>query len=255
MPDHPDRLVRLDGASNFRDLGGYPAAGGRVVRWRRLYRSDHLAGLSADDQAHLAERGIAAAFDFRGVHERAATPYHVPGLVQHPLSIEPTVVQGMDAVVAAGRELSEPVVEALMEDLYRRLIGEQAHRFAEFFAHLLAAEQPVVFHCTAGKDRTGVAAALLLSALGVSRQMVMQDYLLTNRLYQPPRPVASPLSDAVLATLWGVRENYLGAAFATLDEQQGGLERYLHDRLGVGAVQRAALQARYLGDAASGVIA
>jgi protein-tyrosine phosphatase len=250
--DHPDRVVRLAGASNFRDLGGYPAVDGRAVRWRRLYRSDHLAGLTPGDQAHLAERGVATAFDFRGVDERAATPYHVPGLVQHALSIEPTVVQGMEAVRAAGETLTVPVVEGLMEDLYRRLIGEQPRRFAEFFAHLLRAERPVVFHCTAGKDRTGVAAALLLMALGVPREAVMQDYLLTNRLYQPPRPVDPPFSEAVLARLWGVRENYLDAAFGALDAVPGGFEGYLAEQLGVRQAERAALRQRFLDDGRSG---
>lgn len=245
MPDHPERLVPLSGASNFRDLGGYTGAGGRLVRWRCLYRSDHLAQLTPQDHAHLGERRLAAAFDFRGVDERAAMPYQVPGLAQHSLSIEPDVVQRLDAIVDAGRSLTAPLAAEVMEDLYRRLIAEQSARYAEFFAHLLRAPGPVVFHCTAGKDRTGVAAALLLQALGVQRATVMQDFLLTNRFFQPPKLAASNLPDDVRAVLWSVQAGFLEAAFEALDEQ-GGIERYLRERIGLGAAERAALQLRYL---------
>ena len=83
MPNHPDRLVALQGASNFRDLGGYPGLHGRPVRWRRLFRAPHLADLTVADEALLAGLGVARAFDFRGLDERAATPYSVPGISQH----------------------------------------------------------------------------------------------------------------------------------------------------------------------------
>ena len=82
MPQHPDRVWRLQGASNFRDLGGYAGQGGRQVRWRRLFRSDHLGGLTRADQAALSALGLARALDFRGVQERAQAPYAVPGLAQ-----------------------------------------------------------------------------------------------------------------------------------------------------------------------------
>ena len=123
--------------------------------------------------ASLAKLGLNWSFDFRGNSERAATPYQLPGVVQHSLAIEPTVVQRMEAMEAAGRELTEAIVVELMNDLYRSLVNDQASRFAQFFEHLLRAEGPLVFHCTAGKDRTGVAAALVLLALGVSRDQIM----------------------------------------------------------------------------------
>jgi protein-tyrosine phosphatase len=123
MTDHPDRVFPLQGVTNFRDLGGYPGEGGRPLRWRRLFRSDHFGALTEADRAALAPLGIARSFDFRGVAERAATPYHWPGVVQHPLSIEPTVVQRMQDLAAAGRTLTVPVVTDLMADLYRALVA------------------------------------------------------------------------------------------------------------------------------------
>lgn len=249
MPHHPDRVLPLQGATNFRDLGGYPGHGGRPLRWRRLFRSDHLAGLTEADHAALAGLGLARSFDFRGVDERAATPYQLPGVVQHPLSIEPTVVQRMQDMVAAGQQLTASVAVDLMQDLYRALVNDQAHRFAELFEQLLAAEAPVVFHCTAGKDRTGFAAALILSALGVPRDLVVQDYLLTNQYFRHAPPTDSDTPAEALAVLWRVEPGFLDAALQVVDTDHGGIERYLRQRLGLSPSALEALAARYLQDA------
>jgi protein-tyrosine phosphatase len=245
MPLHPDRVFPLQGVTNFRDLGGYAGADGRPVRWRRLFRSDHFGALTDADLAALAPLGIARSFDFRGVAERAATPYDWPGVVQHPLSIEPTVVQRMQDMTAAGRALTVPVVTDLMADLYRALVTEQSHRFAELFDQLLQADAPVVFHCTAGKDRTGVAAALILLALGVPRATVQQDYLLTNQHYRHPPLAHSETPPEVLQVLWRVQDGFLDAALQTIDARPGGLDAYLQ-RLGLGPAALAALRTRYL---------
>lgn len=244
---HPDRHVPLAGATNFRDLGGYVGRDGRALRWRRLFRSDHLAGLGPDDLQRLAALGLTHTFDFRGVDERAATPYQVPGVQQRHLAIEPTVVQRMHDLAAAGSTLTAPVVVGLMQDLYRSLVTEHAGRFAELFGHLLEADAPLVFHCTAGKDRTGVAAALILLALGVPRDVVLQDYLLSNALYQ--RPPGLPRSDTppeALAVLWQVQDSFLQAALHAVDTEHGGLDAYLQQRLGVGPAARERLAQRYL---------
>lgn len=246
MPQHPDRAWRLQGATNFRDLGGYAGAGGRALQWRRLFRSDHLAGLTDVDRARLATLGPTTAFDFRGTAERAATPYDLPGVTQRSLAIEPSVVQRMQDLVAAGHSLTAPMVAGLMADLYRSLIRDQAHHFAALFEHLLQTDTPVVLHCTAGKDRTGVAAALILLALGVPRDQVLQDYLLTNVLYQhPPLPHSETPAD-VLAVLWRVQAGFLDAALQTVDDEHGGIDHYLLARLGLGQAERDALARRYL---------
>ena len=246
MPRHPDRVWRLQGATNFRDLGGYPGRGGRPLRWRKLFRSDHLGRLTEADQAMLAELGLARAFDFRGETERAATPYQLPGVTQHSLAIEPTVVQRMRDMVAAGRQITAQVAVELMKDLYRALVNDQASRFAELFEHLLQANAPLVFHCTAGKDRTGVAAALILLALGVPRDRVVQDYLLTNDVYQRPSLPQAETPAEALAVLWLVRKDFLDAALQAVNDDHGGVERYLSRRLGLTPAALDALAARYL---------
>lgn len=246
MPTHPDRVWPLQGASNFRDLGGYAGHGGRPVRWRRLFRSDHLGGLTEADKALLAGLGLARAFDFRGQAESAAMPYHLPNVTQHCLAIEPTVAQHMQDLVEAGQPLTAARVTELMTDLYLALVNDQAHRFAELFDHLLQADAPVVFHCTAGKDRTGFAAALILLALGVPRDVVRQDYLLTNEVFKPPPAAQGGISAEVLAVLWGVQPGFLDAALQAVDDDHGGVDRYLRVRLGLSAAALGELASRHL---------
>jgi protein-tyrosine phosphatase len=250
MPDHPLRVLPLQGASNFRDLGGYAGHGGRSVRWRRLFRSERLTLLTPADHAQLDALGLARVIDFRGVDERAAAPNHLPGAQEISLVIEPTVAHRMEAIQAAGQPLSVPLIVSLMQDLYRDLVQGQAHRYREMFEHLLASDAPLVFHCTAGKDRTGVAAALILSVLGVPLEVIRQDYLLTNRHYRRPAdaqahsPAGAPAE--VLAVLWQVQDVFLDAALQALERDHGGFDRYLKDRMGLGAAERDLLRDRYL---------
>ena len=246
MPGQPDRVWPLQGASNFRDLGGYVGQGGRPLRWRRLFRSDHLAALTEADKARLAALGLAQAFDFRGRQERAALGYELPGVTQHSLAIEPTVVQRMQDLMASGQALTPRRMAELMSDLYRALVNDQSPRFAELFEHLLTADAPLVFHCTAGKDRTGFAAALILLALGVPREVVRQDYLITNRVFRQPPLVRSVLPPEVLAVLWQVQPDFLDAALQAVDADHGGIDRYLQQRLGLGPAALRTLADRYL---------
>lgn len=242
----PRRMLGLQGASNFRDLGGYPGRDGRPLRWRRLFRSDHLAELTSADRDMLRALGVTRAFDFRGTQERAAQPYELPGLAQHSLAIEPTVAQNMAALAMAGLPLSAARMATLMEKLYRRLVTDEADRFAQWFGHLLDDDAPLVFHCTAGKDRTGVAAALLLLALGVPREVVEQDYLLTNKVYRRPASAGSPLPDDVLAVLWSVQPRFLDAALASIEQEHGGVENYPARRMRLSPAARERLAAMYL---------
>lgn len=242
----PTRSLPLAGATNFRDLGGYPGHGGRAVKWRRLFRSDHLADLTAQDQALLAELGLARAVDFRGQTESAARAYALPGVAYHPLHIEPTVVQRALDLQRAGHPLTAQDAVGLMQATYRGFVHDNAPRFAQLFRLLLESDAPLVFHCTAGKDRTGFAAALILLALGVPRDVVMHDYLLTNALYQRPPGMGSHAPEDVLQVLWRVQEEFLNAALHSVEAHYGQVSTYLVDVLGVDAAAQRALADRYL---------
>src|SRR5665647_3408863 len=222
----PTRSLKLTGATNFRDLGGYAGLGGRLVRWRRLFRSDHLAALTPDDVATLSNLGLSRAYDFRGEAERAAVPYVLPGVVSYSLPIEPTVVQRMKELLEAGHRLTAQETVHLMQQTYRAFVHDNSPRFAELFAHLLDSDAPLVFHCTAGKDRTGFAAALILLALGVPRPVVMQDYLLTNDLFRMPKTPPGRASQEVLDVLWRVQADFLDTALHAVDADFGGCLLY-----------------------------
>ena len=207
------RSLNLAGATNFRDLGGYRTTDGRTTRWRRLFRSDHLGGLTPQDRSRLAELGVTRSFDFRGVEERAITPYELPGLQQHSLAIEPSVVQNLQLMSDAGRALDAGAAVEVMQDTYRAFVTDYSPRFAQLLAHLLQEDSPVVFQCTAGKDRTGFAAALILSALQVPHDTIVEDFLLTNELFKrQPGAARHDLPEQVTQVLWGVQRPFLDAA-------------------------------------------
>jgi len=148
--------------------------------------------------------------------------------------------------VNAGHQLTTEDVVTHMQDTYRGFVRHNTHRFAEFFQHLLEESEPLVFHCTAGKDRTGFAAALILLALGVSRDDVMRDYLLTNERLQPPRHSRFGLAPDVAAVLWRVQPEFLEVAFDTVQAEYGGVEAYLRNGLGLGEPERQRLRTLYL---------
>jgi protein-tyrosine phosphatase len=245
MQDAPARHVKLEGASNFRDLGGYPTDDGRTVRWRQIFRSNHLGCLTEADVAIVRALGVRSAFDFRGQQERAAAICAIAEIAVHSLPIEPTVVAALRARLAEGRLSAEDALE-IMQDSYRNYVRHNTHSFRTLFTHLLEDRAPLVIHCTAGKDRTGFACALILHVLGVREDVIADDYLLTNRFYRRDPTAATDLPDDVRAAIGSVHASYLDAGFEAVRAEFGSLDGYFRDGLGLGAPERAALQARYL---------
>jgi protein-tyrosine phosphatase len=234
--------MRLSTTANFRRVGAREPHG----LLRNLYRSDHLGALDDDDARQIAALGITRVLDFRGVQERATALCRLPDVTVHSLPIEPTIVQKLTDLIAAGERLTRVEVGAHMEDTYRGFVRHNTPRFAEFFSHLLASGEPTVFHCTAGKDRTGFAAALLLKAVGASDDDVMHDYLLTNERVQMPTESRLGLTLEAMEVLWRVRADYLRAAFAEAEAQFGSLDTYLREGLGLGSAERDRLGTLYL---------
>jgi protein-tyrosine phosphatase len=246
MQDHPSRHFNLIGASNFRDLGGYPAKDGRRLRWGRLFRSNHLGHLTDADIAVVRGLGVRSAFDFRGTEERAAAICALDEIVVHSLPIEPTVVAALRARLAANAALSPSDGLEVMRDSYRNYVRQNTSNFRTLFAHLLEDRAPLVIHCTAGKDRTGLACALVLHALGVPDDLIAEDYLLTNRFYRRDPSASNDLPDEVRQVLGSVQISFLTAAFETINREYGDLDGYFSAGLGLGEPERAALAARYL---------
>src|SRR6266404_4149256 len=200
-PTAPTRHLNLAGASNFRDLGGYATKESRTVRWRQIFRSNHLAHLTDDDAVVLRSLGVRSAFDFRGSVERAEALCGMSDITVHSLPVEPTVVAALRAIAASGTPLSTEHAVEVMRDSYRSYVQSNTQHFRALFAHLLEDRAPLVIHCTAGKDRTGFACALILHTLGVSEDIISEDYLLTNRFYRRDPNSSSDLPDDIKQVL------------------------------------------------------
>ena len=243
------RVIPLAGVSNLRDLGGYRSTDGRSVRRGLVYRSAALNEITDDDGEAFLALGIRTICDFRGPQEREAAPYRRPPGCR-------AVVHELDIVSATGpaiRELmrspeaSPTAYRMLLIDAYRSFVRDHSERYRALFAQLLdAAAYPLLFHCAAGKDRTGLAAALLLSALGVDRSTVEEDYLLTNQHWHGASPTARAAPPALAATIVKADRLYLEAAFSTIVEDHATIEDFLEHRLGVGASERETLRRQLL---------
>jgi protein-tyrosine phosphatase len=245
MSEIPARHLNLEGASNFRDLGGYPTDDGRMVRWRQIFRSNHLGHLTEADIDTVRQLGVRSAFDFRGREERAAALCGVAEITVHSLPIEPTVVAALRARLAAGCLTADDALE-IMRESYRNYVRLSTDSFRRLFSHLLEDRAPLVIHCTAGKDRTGFACALILHTLGVPDDVIADDYLLTNRFYRRDPGASADLPEDVRAAIGSVDASFLAAGLEAVQTDYGGLDDYLKDGLGIGEQERAALQARYL---------
>ena len=178
-------MVVLEGARNCRDLGGYPAAGNRRVRPGALYRSDRLSTLTDDDLDELGSRGIRTVVDLRaGPEIERDRSLLWPGVISHiSLPVGDTVDGDISMVEQIFEGRLRSVSEGDMAELYLKMIGEYGERFAQLVAIAADVDHlPMLFHCTAGKDRSGIASALLLEALGVDRETVLDDYCLSNEL-------------------------------------------------------------------------
>lgn len=248
-----ERLLPLEGGQNFRDLGGYGTEDGRRVRWGMLYRSGTMHALTERDYALLGQLGIRVSCDLRATDEREKEPTRW-AVDKPPRRFERDYALDLGPLA---RELGDPAVtperaRAVFAQFYAELPFRFAGQYREMFGELLRGAAPLSFNCSAGKDRTGVAAALLLAALGVPRETVIEDYLLSNRYYAPKPPPPgqddatsrwiATLSPEVRGVLMGVERSYLEAAFRAIEQRHGTLDAYLERELGVDARARARLR-------------
>jgi protein-tyrosine phosphatase len=245
MSDLP-LTIDLQLASNLRDLGGWPVADGRRVRTGRLYRSAALGRLSEGDVATLSNLGIRTICDFRGTDEREHSPTVFDGPANHSLPIQPTVGASLRDIMRT-RDATGADMMTLLERAYTAYALASIEQYRTFFALLLEdANRPLLFHCSAGKDRTGFAAALVLTALGASWETVMEDYLATNRLWRGDTVISHDLAPEVADVLLRAHPNLLETAFEAIRRTDGSVEAYLERALGVDDAARRELRASLL---------
>ncbi|MCA0202623.1 MAG: tyrosine-protein phosphatase [Proteobacteria bacterium] len=245
MPDQSlPFIVPLKGGSNFRDLGGYRTADGRLVRRGTVFRSAHLGSLTNEDRSALGQLGVRTIVDLRGVTEAAETPHLVEGVSCRIVGahIEPGVGDKIRGAVADGTA-SPHLMMQFLTDHYRDYPRRCAPGFRTLFATLSdGTHRPLVFHCTAGKDRTGFASALLLTLLGVPWETVMEDYLRTNELWTGHIGRYPELDIDTRAAIIEARTPYLEAAFEVVRGDFGTPEDFAEKALGIGADLRERLK-------------
>jgi protein tyrosine/serine phosphatase len=255
------RILLLEGVDNFRDYGGYRTASGGEIRRGRLYRSATHGRATPGDLAVMADLDIAVVVDLRREAERQRDPSPRPpgwrgAVIEHG--------QGEaddDAWAANVRnsDLSEAAFRDYMVGYYRKAPFEERHiaLFRRYFEALAQTDGPVLIHCAAGKDRTGILAALTHQLLGVHQDDIMHDFLLTNdQAYHERRlPVMKtvikeisgrePTEKAVRVAM-SVEPVYLENAFAVIADRAGGAKAYLEEVLGVDAARRAAIEEKLI---------
>ena len=253
------RHLDFSGAKNFRDLGGYPARDGRTVRWGLLYRSDGLNKLTDTDIKLISSLSLQRVIDFRSDYERELEPDRLPA----DGNIQRVEIPMLDASTALIQESRDELAEKLkwidpvqyMTDTYTGFVNRFTPDFGRFLREVASAHgQPVLFHCTAGKDRTGFAAALLLKILDVPHETVAQDYLLTNDYffagYRRNLMLARILKGKRFAeSLKGFMRaelTYLSVAFDTIDREYGSFETYIHEGVGLSTTDVERFRAIYL---------
>ncbi len=240
-------VVPLEGGSNFRDVGGYRAADGSVRRGL-VFRSAHLGGLTDADRAALGKLGVRTIVDLRGVSEAAETPHLIEGLACRVVGahIEPQLGGHLRAGLENGTLTPFSVMD-LLTDHYRDYPRRCAPGFRTLFTTLSdGTHRPLVFHCTAGKDRTGFASALLLTLLGVHWDDVVEDYLRTNELWTGHVGRYPELDIDTRAAIVEARRPYLEAAFAAVRDDHGSVEAFAEKALGIDAAARERLKAELL---------
>lgn len=261
------RHISLEGSSNLRDIGGYPAVCGRRVKWGHVFRSGAFWGLTEADWAWMSDRGFLAICDLRSDAERDITPTVWPGELK-PRQVD----QLYDAsLLFGGRGLERTAgIGALEGELYIRFARLLAPSFKGLFQALLEGHAPALVHCTAGQDRTGLAIGLLLIALGVDRDTIHADYLLSTDLRRPVHEMNRAQLEA-LADINVVAAFYtnlmarhgpdvftpkrlldeqgrplIEIAFAAIEREWGSIDLYLEAELGIGQAERVRLQDRLL---------
>ncbi|MFN8624464.1 MAG: tyrosine-protein phosphatase [Candidatus Binatia bacterium] len=254
------RHLPVQGAPNFRDLGGYRSSDGRTVKWGMLYRSDALDKLTDEDQRYLDRLGLARVVDFRSAGEVKDAPDKLPPdlaprLVKLPIEAVGVNVRELVQRINSGRVEGLNVNELLFNG-NAALARDHAAVYKTWLHGLVEpGGAPEVFHCTGGKDRTGFASALVLLALGVPKDVVMQDYLASNTyLADKNRAIEWRVrlfsffrtDPAYLRPLLNVEPRYLNAAFDVMEKNYGSIDNYLREALGADEPFRAALRERFL---------
>jgi len=247
-----NRHIYFKKVVNFRDVGGLKTTQGRTVKWGKIFRSDNLSQLRASEFDKFNDLKIKRVFDLRTPQEIEGKEDHLPANVTyvHAPSVldHGDLLSGMKSKVLNG-EISDEQSIQIMAEFYRTIVANNVPALKQLLQTILNSDEPVLYHCSAGKDRTGITTALLLSILKVDRQTIINEYLLSD--YYRRQKVEKMLAKAnmakvvkphigvgVIQNFMKVDERYLNEAFNYIDSNYGGMESFIKNQLGINDVQR-----------------
>lgn len=232
-----NRYIEMDNILNFRDIGGYFTAEEKQLKWGKIYRSGHLSNANLFDQDKLKRLGIKTIIDFRTEEDRKAHPYFV-NIQKINIPIVPGDISSFKKEMLENNfTRSETII--FMQDAYKEMVENNADKYAEMFDILVDENNyPVLITSFLGKDRTGIAAALLLYALGVPEYTVEEDYLASNKYIDPKKTINYPgtLPESVqesMTALFSANSAYLNYALDYIKETYGSIDNYLEKKVRV----------------------
>lgn len=236
------RKILFEGTHNTRELGGYKTTDGKTIKWGKLFRSDKLENLSADDLDYFNALNIREVIDFRSDLEVSEEPDKIPNDVSYkriPIAADAAMRPYVESVL---RNEADIDLGTLLVEANENFVLKYQEEYRNFLITLAENDQPKLFHCTAGKDRAGFAAALILLTLGVPKETVLEDYMKTNAAnadyvnsYLGKIKAMSLFQADVekLRPVMGVQERYILKAFETIEENYGSVEAYLTEGLNI----------------------
>jgi protein-tyrosine phosphatase len=252
ITDSAKRCVKLQGTINMRDLGGYATTDGKTVKWGRVYRSADISKLTDADLDTFRQRKIDYIVDLRGTKESQVAPDKTNANTDYilcPAGSDQNLNDWMIKLVSLQSGGDSMMIVYYSNTTYL------ADRYKPFFDKLLALpdDQALLFHCTAGKDRTGIGAALLLYALGVPYETIMKDYTASNEYRKESNETMveqmvqyKHINKQVAEDVVSVKPEYLNATFAAIRKQYGSIDNFLQGPLGLDENKLALLKSKFL---------
>lgn len=250
LADSTQRLVHVQGAINFRDIGGYKTTDGKTVRWNRIFRSAAIDKLTDGDMDSISARRISAVIDFRGQQESAAAPDRLLPGTDYTLS-----PAGSDSLPRPDQIAARIREGGFLEQMYGDggipYFGE---RYRPLFRKLLVLNDSaaLLYHCTGGRDRTGMATALLLYTLGVPQATIEADFTASNVYLEPmmgkmmaPLAQMAGLSTTEVRKAMELRPELIRIFFGALKKHYGSIDGFLEQEMGIGAAEKAMLRNKY----------
>lgn len=268
MEQTKTRIIELEGSFNFRDMGGYKTMSGQQVKCGKIFRSGNLSNFTTSDINLIQQLGISKILDLRSPEEISLQPNpEIKGVQGLHIQVIPDgkLAEGENINAQAAihtdknamyeKLISEGLADQMMIDLYEQMVSF-GDAFKQVFQVLLEnSDEPVLFHCMVGKDRTGIAGALILSGLGVPRETILEDYSLTNESFDKIKEAfvgnddsgeMQDLNADSIPALLEARPEYIAAFFAEVDKEFGSIGSYLREEMGLTEENREILQGKYL---------